>query len=547
MDEDKGESGLNADPIMSLADAIVSTEEKVARGGLPPSTGNVDSRRVVEIHDGEVVADIEQIEKILLAVPDMPIYKFGNVLVKITWGGFDNKDRVLRTALLGVNGVLNIFNEFCAFRKWSRSFGVWVNCNCPRYIAEAYLEREKNWTIKPIKSAITTPILRRNGSLVCEDGYDEESGIYINKFGKSFPMVEGKEEDAIEGLRLLNKLLRYFTFQSAKDKSVALSGIITAVVRQAMDTAPMHCFDAPMAGSGKSCLTNIASVLATGQRAMMVAATGSKGDEFEKRLVAAVLYGGRFIALDNIGHVLDNELLCQLITEDKVMVRRLGFSELVEIPSVATYFANGNNLIVSGDLIRRCLVGRLTASVERPELTKYPFDPVKMAMKRRGRLIWACLSIVMGHLKSGHQSGKILGSFEAWNHMVRDALIWLGEEDPVSVMEATRDYDPEIEKLRRLMLCWLDMFGAEQRYFSREVIAKATEVEINDRGTEIKHVELFDIISEIGHGKPNPNSFGWYLRKVRDKILPINNACYRFEMITSIKMTKGVPWMLHQV
>jgi putative DNA primase/helicase len=55
------------------------------------------------------------------------------------------------------------------------------------------------------------------------------------------------------------------------DRSVALSGILTALDRRAMMTAPLHAFTAPAPRTGKSLLVDIASLLATGQLAPVIA------------------------------------------------------------------------------------------------------------------------------------------------------------------------------------------------------------------------------------------------------------------------------------
>ena len=48
-------------------------------------------------------------------------------------------------------------------------------------------------------------------------------------------------------------------------RAVALSALITPVVRGALAVAPMHAFEAKVPGSGKSFLTDTVSVIATGQ------------------------------------------------------------------------------------------------------------------------------------------------------------------------------------------------------------------------------------------------------------------------------------------
>ena len=50
-----------------------------------------------------------------------------------------------------------------------------------------------------------------------------------------------------------------------------------------MQVVPLHAFDAPEAGSGKSYLVDLASTIATGEIAPVIAA-GRNEEETEKRL-----------------------------------------------------------------------------------------------------------------------------------------------------------------------------------------------------------------------------------------------------------------------
>jgi putative DNA primase/helicase len=75
----------------------------------------------------------------------------------------------------------------------------------------------------------------------------------------------------------------------------------------------MHAFTAPVAGSGKSKLVEVASIIATGHEAPVIA-PGATEEELEKRLGGALLAGDTVIALDNCDAPLGGVLLCQALT-----------------------------------------------------------------------------------------------------------------------------------------------------------------------------------------------------------------------------------------
>ena len=57
---------------------------------------------------------------------------------------------------------------------------------------------------------------------------------------------------ALRALGYLKDLISTFPFVTEADRAVALSVILTALVRRSLPTAPLHGFNAPTAGSGKS-------------------------------------------------------------------------------------------------------------------------------------------------------------------------------------------------------------------------------------------------------------------------------------------------------
>src|SRR3546814_10907537 len=66
-------------------------------------------------------------------------------------------------------------------------------------------------------------------------------------------------DDAEQALAELGDLLREMQFVGAADKAVALSLIVSAVVRGALAHIPLHLIKAPSIGSGKSFLVDLAA------------------------------------------------------------------------------------------------------------------------------------------------------------------------------------------------------------------------------------------------------------------------------------------------
>ena len=279
----------------------------------------------------------------------------------------------------------------------------------------------------------------------------------------------------MRALDLLKSLMTEFPFVDELSLSVALSMLITPVVRGATPVVPLHASKAPTAGSGKSYLVDVASTIVSGRICPVVSA-GKTEEETEKRLGAALLSGQPLISLDNLNGELDGDTLCQIVERPRVQVRILGRSEMPTIETRATVFATGNNLTVSNDMVRRTLVCELDANVERPELRQFSGKPTDRILSERGRYVAAVLTIVRAYITADFPDAcPALASFEDWSLFVRSPLVWLGCADPADTIEKTRTNDPELQVLRTVMHSWRDEIGVgpEHAATSAELIVAA--------------------------------------------------------------------------
>jgi hypothetical protein len=455
---------------------LVYLARQAQPGWVPPSRG-IAHLPEIRLHPGRRERVVDALEDALLAA-DCGLYCHGNRLVEIGWqeiavadGG---KDRSLQLVPITELGLVERLSRAAVFKKYSKTDEKWITCDAPKDVAQTYLERSKK-RMPVLFGVVTAPTLRYDGSILQEPGYDERGRIFFEPNGVPFPTILDKptRAQALAALEQLKALIRGYRFDAA-GRSVTLSCTITGVVRSALPAAPGHGFDAPVPGSGKTKLFDIASVLATGHRAAAIAASAGRNatDELYKQLAASVLAGDQMILLDNLEIVLDLPLLCQILTEEKVTIRQFGRLKNVVAACVALVGATGNNLAIAGDNMRRFVVARILIDVERPELREFGFDPVEEARNHRPDLVAAALTVVRAYLVSGgRQKLPPLGSFERWSRWVREALVWLGEADPVDTMERIRTVDTAMIRRRQLMKAW--PFATETSVAT--VIARAQE------------------------------------------------------------------------
>jgi hypothetical protein len=409
--------------------------------------------------------------------------------------------------------------------RWVRFDGRakdYVATDCPQKIAETYLARDGLWRLPQLAGVIHAPTLRPDGSVLDRPGYDHATGLLFEPLGDAFPPVPGvpDQEDAAEALLLLKTLIGTFPLVAAADTAVALSAICTALIRRSLPSAPLHAFTSPVAGSGKTFVADITSMVATG-RAAAVISQGATAEELEKRLGAALLAGDAIVNIDNCDHALGGDLLCQVITQRALKIRVLGQSINIEVPSNATILATGNNLVLTGDMTRRALLCSLDPQCERPELREFKQDPLEVIRAYRGVYVVAALTALRAyHIAGRPEQVTPLGGFVEWSRMVRDALVWLGEADPCTTMEKTRTADPKLGALAAVLGQWSDVLGAS-RVTLKEAVERASEREDGYAGmSRFLSPDFRDALLLVAgeSGVINGGRLGKWLGKNKDRI-----------------------------
>src|SRR5262249_32440603 len=355
--------------------------------------------------------------------------------------GGAEEGRKPRVALLGDlarESFLPVIAEAAGFKKGDPRRKKLADPDPPLHYVRVLLATERRWRLPHVSGIITTPTLRPDGSLLAEPGYDPETELYLAPGFQVPPIPEHPTRDqAFAALKLLIDLLSEFGFKRSSDgehemrlnRSVALSGLLTPLVRGSLPTAPMHLITAHMPGTGKSYLVDTFAVIATGRICPVITAFKSV-EETEKRLHAIVLSGIPMISLDNCTHDLGGEFLCQMAERPIVKIRILGRSETPDCEVRTAAYATGNNVTFKGDMVRRGLVSNLETLDERPELRKFNRNTLRQAAANRAAYVAAALTVMRGYLAAGApEVCGPFGSYAEWSAMVRSPLVWLGEPD----------------------------------------------------------------------------------------------------------------------
>jgi hypothetical protein len=346
----------------------------------------------------------------------------------------------------------------------------------PKDVNEQIAAMVGEWPFPPLSGVISTPTVRPDGTLLLKEGYDERTGLVLLSPPKMPAIPERPtEKDANEALTLLEPLLEEFPFINNQSRSVALSMLMTPVLRGA-GIAPIHLVNKPEAGTGGSYLADVASVIATGEKCAVVSRAPKDPSETEKRLIGAAIAGFPIICLDNWNAPLEGDFLCQVSERPLLQLRRLGKSPPIRVANSFTVFANGNKASVTSDVVRRVIQCALDANIENPEDREFKHDPVATILANRGAYIAACLIIARAYIAAGRPGKLKLPSFDGWSDTVRSALCWLGKADPVSTMAIARADDPIRQERVSVFSAWVKEGFSELGYLTSEIVDQAEKI-----------------------------------------------------------------------
>lgn len=430
--------------------------------------------------------------------------------------------------------LLEILTKIGIWKKYDARSNDYKIIDCPEKIAKHLLSRKQWENIPVLRGIIQSPTILKDGSILQKPGYDETSGLYFQSSTK-FPKILEKpsKEDALSSLTILKEILKGFPFSDeiygkGKNFSVALSAILTALIRKSISSAPLHGFSAPKMGSGKSLLADVVSLISTGSRNCVVPPEKNEAEE-KKRLMALLMEGDSIACYDNIVEPFSSAALCCALTQPYYKDRILGKTGSATAPTDITFLATGNNLRFAGDLSTRALLCVIDANEERPEERSFDINLYEHIPKNRGEIVVAALTVLKAYIHAGKPKQKIktYGRFEEWSDLVRSAIIWVGCADPCESRKEIEDDDPERVKIGNLFASWHTIFGD----YSQKVkdVVKKAEIESKE-GNE----DLLDALLEMApdnKGGVNPRSLGKQLAKHNKRI----ECGYQLEKMAKIQ------------
>lgn len=375
--------------------------------------------------------------------------------------------------------------------------------------------------IRVIEGVTEMPVLRADGTVLSEPGYDERTGLLYAPTGETpdvpanptFADAERARDDIIEAVC-------DFPFAKPAHRAAWFASLLTPLARFAFSgPSPLFLVDANIRSAGKSKLCDVVAMIVTG-RPMPRMRYPDSDEEMGKRITSLALGGDLLVLVDNIGGTFGHPSLDAALTGEGWKDRVLGKTEMTaELPLVATWYGSGNNVILRGDLPRRVAHVRLESPLENPEGRedfRHP-DLLAWVRRERPRLLAAALTILRAYYVAGTPKAKLRawGSYEGWTNVIRQAVVWAGLGDPGDAREELENQaDTDKQVLRALIDGWKEVDPNAHGETIGNAIRRMNAAQ--DRFHSLR--ELFDSLSGPGRAH-DPQRIGKKFRGFRRRVI----------------------------
>ena len=306
------------------------------------------------------------------------------------------------------------------------------------------------------------------------------------------------EKDAEDALQEIMGLLIEFPFKTEEDRSAAIAGILTAVIRPSLSHAPaIHC-NAPQISSGKTYLMKFKALFATPFPVASSEFPRSE-DECRKQLFALLRRAPPVIFFDNVNIDLPPyQSLCSILTEENFSSRILGQSDAQVVGTRTLFLANGNNVLPIEDMVRRVITITLHPTCEIPATKRYSnkklLDDI---LENRSHYVSLALTMIRAWIVAGRPLEEVppIATYGDWSNYCRQVLLWLGLPDPAKSLLIALKRDPDREILGCLLHAWYNLFRS-QSVMLRSAIENANDIleevliEINGGQSSLNHRKL---------------------------------------------------------
>lgn len=352
------------------------------------------------------------------------------------------------------------------------------------------------WPEVPALAGIVgLPVIRRDGTLLQEAGYDPGTGLYLapKVAVDRVPVAIGPDArpspaDVDEArVFILEQLLADFEWRSPADRANYLGLLVTPILRRYLRClTPFGIISASMPGSGKSILSGLLGLLA-GQKTLPWA---DDDHELRKAITSAFTAEAGATVFDNLeeGTVIKSPILANLLTNPVWSDRILGSTKIGSWLNERVWLANGNNLRVGGDMASRSVLVQLMPRSPHPEertgFSIPDLDTWILAPANQAAVLRALLVLILDWVAAGADVDHTVPSmrqFTPWCRGIGGFLRHHGVGGFLANLGALRELDEDDQKWAAFLAMWQRRLGSKQ-VRAREVFEDAALDEIGGHG-----------------------------------------------------------------
>jgi hypothetical protein len=384
-------------------------------------------------------------------------------------------------------------------------------------VCEAARLSEHTPNLKTLHGVSHTPMMRRDGSILDEPGYDAATGfLYLPDPDLVVPPIPDRPtpEQIKAAVELIQTPIAEFPFVSDDDRATWIGLAFTAALRPVLPGPyQMGVITATNPGSGK---TKLASMITTLHGGAQRGELPRDADELRKSITTALMdTTAPIITFDNLTGVVRSSVLESLLTAKHWTDRWLGQNKSVTATNDRLWLATGNNAQFGGDLARRIATVALDPPEANPHLrTDFKIKHLDTWMlQHRGELLAAMLTIARGWVVAGRPAPVVRSDdYAVWVSGLRGMLGWAGFPGVFGGGSSAVAVSSDDEEWHAFLVALHDAFGTEP-FTVKEVVDRLDSF-INKIDTAVLPGDLADRWSHVRDGRDGAfrQSLGWWLK-----------------------------------
>lgn len=371
------------------------------------------------------------------------------------------------------------------------------------------------------------PVPRLDRSIIADAGHDPQTGLFVTRGLDDFASFVA-DADGNQIAQAIETCIAPFGEYDLSDDGLTaiLCAVITAVVRPAIDLAPLTVIRSPSTGVGKGLIATALGMIALGKTPSIQTYPESEA-ELRKQILALLMSDTRVILYDNADGRRQSKTLAAAITAPVWSDRELGRSTMrKELPNRALLLLNGRSVVLSDGLARRVLPVDIRPKGPDHVFRRFANNPVRVATDTRDDIVGAALTLIAAVEPSFEPLGQV-GSFPEWDRLVRGTVAWVAArdrrfKDPIEMFRTEIVADVEIDG-RIGLLEFLESLVEGSGLTSPFAAADIVRV-VSNNGSWPEFEE--HLKSNSGSSPmPSARSVGTTLSSLRDQ--PVGDLCLR--------------------